>query len=79
MCFTDAFYCMLFSYIGFAEARKGCCQTGKTGPASILCDPKSIGTCRNASEYVFWDNIHLSQAANQILAESILLQGASLL
>lgn len=64
---------------GFAEARKGCCQTRKTGTVPILCDPKSPGTCRNASQYVFWDDVHLSQATNQMLAESMLLQGISLI
>lgn len=70
-------YCYVF--VGFAEARKGCCQTRKTGTVPILCDPKSPGTCRNASQYVFWDDVHLSQATNQMLAESMLLQGISLI
>ncbi|EOY33611.1 GDSL esterase/lipase isoform 2, partial [Theobroma cacao] len=39
---------------GFAEARRACCGTGLL-ETSILCNPKSIGTCANASEYVFWD------------------------
>ncbi|KAF3793290.1 GDSL esterase/lipase [Nymphaea thermarum] len=63
---------------GFFETRKGCCGTGvvETG---ILCNPKSIGTCSNASEYVFWDSVHPTQAANQKLADALLLQGISLI
>lgn len=44
----------------------------------MLCDPNSKRTCRNATRYVFWDDVHLSQATNQILAESMLVQGISL-
>ncbi|CAO2813397.1 unnamed protein product [Amaranthus hypochondriacus] len=38
---------------GFVEARRGCCGTGLVETTSFLCNPKSIGTCRNASQYVF--------------------------
>ncbi|XP_051135728.1 GDSL esterase/lipase APG-like isoform X2 [Andrographis paniculata] len=64
---------------GFTEASTGCCGTGTVETTSILCNPKSIGTCKNASEYVFWDSVHPSQAANQILADSIIIQGISLI
>ncbi|XP_068651679.1 GDSL esterase/lipase APG-like [Aristolochia californica] len=63
---------------GFAEARKGCCGTG-TVETSVLCNPKSPGTCRNATQYVFWDSVHPSQAANQVLADALLLQGINLI
>ncbi|CAN6441803.1 unnamed protein product [Victoria cruziana] len=63
---------------GFFETRKGCCGTGVVETA-ILCNPKSIGTCSNATEYVFWDAVHPSQAANQKLADALLLQGISLI
>ncbi|CAH8296609.1 unnamed protein product [Eruca vesicaria subsp. sativa] len=42
------------SEFGFAEARRACCGTGLL-ETSILCNPKSVGTCTNAAEYVFWD------------------------
>ncbi|GER39486.1 GDSL esterase/lipase APG [Striga asiatica] len=64
---------------GFTEATKGCCGTGTIETTSLLCNPKSIGTCPNATEYVFWDSVHPSQAANQILADSLLLQGIALI
>lgn len=63
---------------GFFEARRGCCGTGLL-ETSILCNPKSVGTCANASEYVFWDSVHPSEAANKILADNLLIDGISLI
>ncbi|KAK6125150.1 hypothetical protein DH2020_041116 [Rehmannia glutinosa] len=64
---------------GFTEATKGCCGTGTIETTSLLCNPKSIGTCPNATQYVFWDSVHPSQAANQILADSLIIQGIALI
>ncbi|KAL0354605.1 UNVERIFIED_CONTAM: GDSL esterase/lipase APG [Sesamum radiatum] len=64
---------------GFTEATRGCCGTGTVETTSLLCNPKSYGTCTNASQYVFWDSVHPSQAANQILADSLIIQGISLI
>ncbi|KAK4427266.1 GDSL esterase/lipase APG [Sesamum alatum] len=64
---------------GFTEATRGCCGTGTVETTSLLCNPKSLGTCSNASQYVFWDSVHPSQAANQILADSLIIQGISLI
>ncbi|KAJ8637865.1 hypothetical protein MRB53_012132 [Persea americana] len=63
---------------GFTEARKGCCGTG-TVETSLLCNSKAPGTCSNASSYVFFDSVHPSQAANQVLADALILQGISLI
>ncbi|RXH83534.1 hypothetical protein DVH24_005787 [Malus domestica] len=63
---------------GFAEARRACCGTGLVETA-ILCNAESVGTCANASEYVFWDGFHPSEAANQILANDLLSSGISLI
>ncbi|CAI0407537.1 unnamed protein product [Linum tenue] len=63
---------------GFAEARKACCGTGVL-ETSFLCNAMSPGTCSNATEYVFWDGFHPSEAANKILAQSLLSQGLSLI
>jgi len=41
----------------------------------LLCNPKSIGTCPNATSYVFWDAVHPSEAANQVLADSLITEG----
>lgn len=45
----------------------------------FLCNPKSIGTCSNATQFVFWDSVHPSQAANQYLANKLLEQGIDLI
>lgn len=63
---------------GFAEARRACCGTGLI-ETSILCNIKSVGTCTNASEYVFWDGFHPTEAANKILSDSLLASGISLI
>ncbi|XP_074583835.1 GDSL esterase/lipase At5g03810-like [Curcuma longa] len=63
---------------GFMEARKACCGTG-TLETSLLCNAASLGTCSNATEYMFWDSFHLTEAANVILADALLLQGIELI
>ncbi|KAL7084883.1 hypothetical protein ACP275_14G249300 [Erythranthe tilingii] len=62
---------------GFFEARKACCGTGLI-ETSILCNKKSPGTCKNATEYVFWDGFHPSEAANKVLSDDLLAAGISL-
>ncbi|CAM8964494.1 unnamed protein product [Rhodiola kirilowii] len=63
---------------GFTEARRACCGSGLL-ETSVLCNAKSIGTCSNASQYVFWDGFHPTEAANKVLADSLLLAGISLI
>ncbi|KAJ7963092.1 GDSL esterase/lipase [Quillaja saponaria] len=67
------------SKFGFVEAGKGCCGTGTVETTSFLCNPHSPGTCRNATQYVFWDSVHPSEAANQVLADALIFQGLALL
>ncbi|KAL8170733.1 hypothetical protein V2J09_022537 [Rumex salicifolius] len=67
------------SNFGFAEAGRGCCGTGTIETTVFLCNPKSIGTCTNASQYVFWDAVHPSEAANQVLSDQLLSQGIDLI
>ncbi|KAM7254977.1 hypothetical protein ACFE04_020218 [Oxalis oulophora] len=62
---------------GFLISKRGCCGTGKV-ETSVLCNVLSIGTCSNATEYVFWDGFHPSETANQLLAEALLPQGIGL-
>ncbi|KAM0944758.1 putative triacylglycerol lipase [Dioscorea sansibarensis] len=64
---------------GFFEARRGCCGTGTVETTIVLCNPKSVGTCSNATGYVFWDSVHPTESANQVLADSLLLQGIDLI
>ncbi|KAL0426473.1 UNVERIFIED_CONTAM: GDSL esterase/lipase [Sesamum latifolium] len=42
---------------GFFESRRACCGTGII-ETSFLCNTRSVGTCSNATEYVFWDGFH---------------------
>ncbi|KAK1392685.1 GDSL esterase/lipase [Heracleum sosnowskyi] len=63
---------------GFLESRRACCGTG-TIETSLLCNSMSIGTCTNASQYVFWDSFHPTELANQYLAQSMLVKGFDLI
>lgn len=64
---------------GFKETRRGCCGTGLV-ETSILCNRlSSVITCSNASEYVFWDGFHPSEAANYVLANGLLDAGLPLI
>ncbi|GFQ04166.1 GDSL esterase/lipase at5g03820 [Phtheirospermum japonicum] len=63
---------------GFFESRRACCGTG-TLETSFLCNARSLGTCSNATEYVFWDGFHPSESANEKLAQSLLEQGFDLI
>ncbi|CAO2814615.1 unnamed protein product [Amaranthus hypochondriacus] len=63
---------------GFVEARKACCGTGLV-ETSYLCNSKSPGTCKNASEYVFWDGFHPSEATNRILSDDLTAAAISLI
>ncbi|KAL8139616.1 hypothetical protein V2J09_005637 [Rumex salicifolius] len=64
---------------GFVEGRRGCCGTGRIETTSILCNPKSIGTCVNASQFVFWDSVHPSETTNRYIANTLVNQGISLI
>ena len=73
-------FLMFLFLLGFMEARKGCCGTGTVETTSLLCNPKSLGgSCSNATQYVFWDSVHPSEAANKVLADALILQGFALL
>ncbi|KAM0926390.1 hypothetical protein ACQ4PT_003485 [Festuca glaucescens] len=53
---------------GFTEARRACC-------ALLLCNAHGVGTCPNATTYVFWDGAHPTEAANQVIANYLLAHG----
>ncbi|KAL8526217.1 hypothetical protein ACS0TY_015436 [Phlomoides rotata] len=63
---------------GFTEARRACCGTGII-ETSYLCNRGSVGTCTNATQFVFWDGFHPSEAANEKLAQNLLEQGFELI
>ncbi|KAG6704778.1 hypothetical protein I3842_07G149700 [Carya illinoinensis] len=55
---------------GFEFVAKGCCGTGDIEVA-VLCNQASA-TCTNASDYVFWDSYHPTEAAYKTLTGQIL-------
>ncbi|KAK9228976.1 hypothetical protein WN944_021933 [Citrus x changshan-huyou] len=67
------------SKFGFVEATRSCCGTGTTKRTVFLCNQKSARTCPNASQYVFWDSVHPSQAANKVIADEMIVQGFALI
>jgi phospholipase/lecithinase/hemolysin len=56
---------------GFENSVRGCCGTGyvETG---VLCSLDNSLTCDNADKYVFFDAVHPSERAYQMLAKAIL-------
>ncbi|CAK8576295.1 unnamed protein product [Lathyrus sativus] len=66
------------SKYGFIEARKGCCGIGVI-EVSVLCNQNSIGTCVDASQYVFWDSFHPTGAFNKIMAAHLVSEASPLL
>jgi phospholipase/lecithinase/hemolysin len=60
---------------GFTEARFGCCGTGTVEFGVLLCNAQAIGTCPNATTYVFWDAAHPTETANQVIADYLLAHG----
>ncbi|GMN37103.1 hypothetical protein TIFTF001_006541 [Ficus carica] len=67
------------SQYGFVETRRGCCGTGTVELTTVLCNPHTPGTCSNATQYVFFDAVHPTDAANRIIADELIVQGLSLI
>ena len=74
----DYTYTEINYFAGFFEARKACCGS-ELIETSFLCNAKSPGTCANASEYVFWDGFHPTEAANKVLSNDLLVSGLNLI
>jgi hypothetical protein len=51
---------------GFTEVRNTCCEVGRDGIG--LCMPGK-GVCPNRRTNLFWDDHHLTEAANVIIAD----------
>uniref|UniRef100_A0ACD5TYK5 Uncharacterized protein n=1 Tax=Avena sativa TaxID=4498 RepID=A0ACD5TYK5_AVESA len=60
---------------GFTEAKRGCCGTGTVEIGALLCNSLAVGTCPDATTYVFWDGAHTTEAANHVIAEYLLAHG----
>ncbi|XP_047155212.1 GDSL esterase/lipase EXL1-like [Vigna umbellata] len=52
---------------GFEVADKGCCGTGDL-EVGVLCNPLTLGTCSNRSNYIFWDSFHPTERAYNIIS-----------
>ncbi|PON36754.1 Lipase [Parasponia andersonii] len=55
---------------GFSNSDSPCCSFGRIRPA-LTCVPAST-LCKDRSKYVFWDEYHPSDAANEIIANEII-------
>lgn len=58
---------------GFKEVDKGCCGTGLIEVA-LLCNKFNPFTCPDASQYVFWDSFHPTQATYKMIINGIIQQ-----
>ncbi|KAK2987842.1 hypothetical protein RJ640_010624 [Escallonia rubra] len=58
------------SQYGFSNAESPCCSFGKIRPA-LTCIPVST-LCKDRSKYVFWDEYHPSDSANELIANELI-------
>ncbi|KAM3345707.1 hypothetical protein ACQJBY_020292 [Aegilops geniculata] len=56
---------------GFVKAARGCCGTGLY-EMGYTCSEWDALTCADANRYVFWDAVHPTERANQIVAEYLM-------
>ncbi|XP_042387171.1 GDSL esterase/lipase EXL3-like [Zingiber officinale] len=57
-------------YYGFKESTKGCCGSGEI-EVTLLCNSKTVTTCSDVNEYVFWDSYHPTEKAYKIVVNNI--------
>ncbi|XAR65486.1 Triacylglycerol lipase [Bertholletia excelsa] len=55
---------------GFSDAESPCCSFGRIRPA-LTCVPAST-LCKDRSKYVFWDEYHPSDSANELIANELI-------
>ncbi|GAV84240.1 LOW QUALITY PROTEIN: Lipase_GDSL domain-containing protein [Cephalotus follicularis] len=55
---------------GFNNSNSPCCSFGTIRPA-LTCTPVST-LCKDRSKYVFWDEYHPSDSANQLIANELI-------
>lgn len=69
------------SRVGFSETRKGCFGTSYLEKTSISYNNKRtiVRLCPNASQYVFWDSLHLTETANKFITAEMISDGISLI
>ncbi|XP_022987193.1 GDSL esterase/lipase At1g74460 [Cucurbita maxima] len=55
---------------GFSNSDSPCCSFGRIRPA-LTCVPASV-LCKDRSKYVFWDEYHPSDKANELIANELI-------
>ncbi|XP_048230982.1 GDSL esterase/lipase At5g55050 [Ricinus communis] len=60
-----------FPNFGFKDIKTACCGSGNYNGEYPCYKPINPNLCKNRSEYLFWDMYHPSQAASQLLADSL--------
>lgn len=60
-------YILLFS--GFVDVKAACCGIGELN-AELPCLPTS-SVCSNRQDHIFWDLVHPTQAATQIIVDRL--------
>ncbi|XP_044477562.1 GDSL esterase/lipase At1g74460-like [Mangifera indica] len=55
---------------GFSNSNSPCCSFGRIRPA-LTCIPVS-SLCKDRSKYVFWDEYHPSDSANELIANDLI-------
>ncbi|KAK4750749.1 hypothetical protein SAY87_004231 [Trapa incisa] len=58
------------SKYGFSNSDSPCCSLGRIRPA-LTCIPASR-LCKDRSQYVFWDEYHPSDSANELIANELI-------
>ncbi|KAK1363404.1 GDSL esterase/lipase [Heracleum sosnowskyi] len=58
------------SKYGFENSDSPCCSFGRIRPA-LTCVPAST-LCKDRSKYLFWDEYHPSDSANELIADEII-------
>lgn len=61
---------LLHWFAGFNNSDSPCCSLGNIRPA-LTCIPAST-LCKDRSKYVFWDEYHPTDKANQIIAGELI-------
>lgn len=57
-------------FAGFNNSDSPCCSFGQIRPA-LTCIPASI-LCKDRSKYVFWDEYHPTDSANELIANELI-------
>ena len=69
-CGENDFHCNHVFNVGFQNSDSPCCSFGRIRPA-LTCLPASR-LCKDRSKYVFWDEYHPTDSANQLIANELI-------